>query len=60
MNDDKSMEDAQGLEGNRYTYWGFMFCWLNLDIFIGRETNLMHSLSSLYFVKHLYMFRVYL
>jgi len=33
---------------------------VHLDIFISRTTNLMHNLSSVYFVKHLYMFRSYL
>jgi len=29
-------------------------------MFIQRKFNLMHNLSSAYFVKHLYMFRAYL
>jgi hypothetical protein len=33
---------------------------VHLDIFIQRKTSLMHNLSSVYFVKHLYMFRAYL
>jgi len=33
---------------------------VHLDISIQRKTNLIHNLSSVYFVKHLYIFRPYL
>jgi len=33
---------------------------VHLDIPIQRKTNLIYNLSSIYFVKHLYMFRPYL
>jgi len=33
---------------------------VHLDISIQRKTNLIHNLSSVYFVKHLYIFRLYL
>ena len=38
----------------------FVCCWPPLDIIMQRNTHLMHNLSSVYFVKYLYMFRPYL
>jgi hypothetical protein len=33
---------------------------MHLDIVIERKTNLMHNLSSVYFVTHIHRFRAYL
>jgi len=38
----------------------YVLLFVHLNIFIKRKTNLVHYLSSVYFVKHLYMFRAYL